>query len=36
MVKANVKISAIEYCLGEKKKESGSDLQKDNPDWIIE
>lgn len=35
MVEANIKISAIEYCLGE-KKESGFDLQKDNPDWKIE
>ena len=35
MVEANIKISAIEYCLGE-KKESGFDLQKDNPDWRIE
>jgi len=35
MVEANIKILAIEYCLGE-KKESGFDLQKDNPDWKIE
>ena len=35
MVEANIKISAIEYCLGE-IKESGFDLQKDNPDWKIE
>lgn len=34
-VEANIKISAIEYCLGE-KKEFGLDLQKDNPDWRIE
>jgi 3-oxoacyl-[acyl-carrier-protein] synthase III len=35
MVESNIKIEAIEYCLGE-KKESGSDLQKDNPDWRID
>jgi len=35
MIEANIKISAIEYCLGE-NKESGLDLQKDNPDWRIE
>jgi 3-oxoacyl-[acyl-carrier-protein] synthase-3 len=35
MVEENVKITAIEYCLGE-KKESGLDLKKDNPDWRIE
>ena len=34
MVKANVKIEAIEYCLGE-NKESGLELKKDNPDWRI-
>jgi len=35
MVKSNIKIEAIEYCLGE-KLESGLELQKDNPDWIID
>jgi 3-oxoacyl-[acyl-carrier-protein] synthase-3 len=35
MVEGSVKITAIEYCLGE-KKESGLDLKKDNPDWRIE
>ncbi len=35
MVEGNVKISAIEYCLGE-RKETGLDLKKDNPDWRVE
>ncbi|MDC1450318.1 ketoacyl-ACP synthase III [Candidatus Thioglobus sp.] len=35
MIDANIKISAIEYCLGE-KRENGLSLQKDNPDWRIE
>jgi 3-oxoacyl-[acyl-carrier-protein] synthase-3 len=35
MVKSNIKIEAIEYCLGE-KMESGSDLKRDNPDWRID
>lgn len=34
MVKANMRIEAIEYCLGE-NKESGLELKEDNPDWRI-